>query len=66
MNIFKSIGTILTSATNVIVKACTTAETFIDSLEDVALMSKETTGGMLETMKLEQQAEIRQLKADLK
>lgn len=66
MNIFKAIGTITTSATSVIVKSCTAMETLADSLDDVAQMSKSTTEGMLNEMRVEQAASLAALKKTLK
>ena len=65
MNVFKAAGTIIDSAVNVLTKACEALEIFADSTKDVALMSKSTTGSMLEEMELEAKASLAELEASL-
>lgn len=66
MNIFKAAGTVLDSAVSVITKTCEATEILVDSLEDVAKMSKATTGSMLQEMEAEQAASLAALQEGLK
>ena len=65
MNIFKAAGTVINSAVNVLTKACEALEIFADSTKDVALMSKSTTGSMLQEMEAESAASLAELEASL-
>lgn len=53
MNIFTAIGQVLNTLTNTTVNALETIDTAVDSIHDVAKMSKATTSGMLAEMEHE-------------
>ena len=64
MNIFNSLGQIISTATNTIVNALSAVDTMVDSAHDVAKMSKATTGQMLAEMEEENAQALASLKAN--
>lgn len=65
MNIFKAIGTLTETIVNTVVKMCGVVDKVVDSADHVADMANETTKSMRDEMRLENQANLDKLQAEL-